>query len=81
MAKQFVSKYYDVLEKHPKYLHRFFKEDSSLTVVDLAAADQAAKSASSDVNVGYRAEHRLDVGMSWQHDLGSQARDLCVLPN
>ncbi|PNW86579.1 hypothetical protein CHLRE_02g092400v5 [Chlamydomonas reinhardtii] len=35
VGEQFISKYYDVLEKLPKYQHRFYKENSLFTVCDV----------------------------------------------
>ncbi|GFR40146.1 hypothetical protein Agub_g702 [Astrephomene gubernaculifera] len=34
VGEQFISKYYDVLERLPKYLHRFYRENSTFTVTD-----------------------------------------------
>lgn len=43
IGEQFVSKYYEVLEKHPRYLGRFYKEHSTFSVVDVGhdGADRA----------------------------------------
>lgn len=35
VGEQFVSKYYDVLEKLPKYVHRFYKDNSTFMVTDV----------------------------------------------
>lgn len=35
VAQQFVDKYYDVLEKCPAYLGRFYKEDSTFRVTEV----------------------------------------------
>lgn len=32
VAKEFVKRYYEVLAKHPKYLNRFYKEESQFTL-------------------------------------------------
>lgn len=37
VASQFSSKYYNVLEKHPNFISRFYKDDSTLTVTNTAA--------------------------------------------
>lgn len=34
IAKSFVQKYYEILKVHPEHMYRFYKEDSSFTVVD-----------------------------------------------
>lgn len=39
----FLSKYYDVLEKHPKYLHHFYKEESTFTVTEVGDDQRSAK--------------------------------------
>jgi 2,3-bisphosphoglycerate-independent phosphoglycerate mutase len=33
VANEFVKRYYEVLAKHPKYLNRFYKEESQFTLV------------------------------------------------
>jgi hypothetical protein len=35
VGEQFISKYYDVLAKLPKHLHRFYKENSTFSVADV----------------------------------------------
>lgn len=32
VAQEFVKRYYEVLAKHPKYLNRFYKEESQFTL-------------------------------------------------
>ncbi|EFJ52297.1 hypothetical protein VOLCADRAFT_102958 [Volvox carteri f. nagariensis] len=41
VGEQFISKYYDVLAKLPKHLHRFYKENSTLSVADVQADGHA----------------------------------------
>lgn len=52
VGDQFVSKYYDVLEKLPKYVHRFYKENSTLTVADVQPDGRTViETASGDLEV------------------------------
>lgn len=47
-----MSKYYDVLEKHPSFLNRFYKDGSSLTVTEMdGPAAQRTVSAQGDLKV------------------------------
>ncbi|GIL45570.1 hypothetical protein Vafri_2769 [Volvox africanus] len=41
VGEQFISKYYDVLAKLPKHLHRFYKENSTFSVADVQPGGHA----------------------------------------
>ncbi len=51
VGNTFVSKFYDMLAKHPGFLHGFYKDVSTFTIADMQNGESAPRSAS-DTKVG-----------------------------
>jgi hypothetical protein len=48
-----VRKYYDVLWRHPDQLYRFYKDNSTQLIVDMASSPQAKIADSIEVQCGH----------------------------
>jgi hypothetical protein len=62
VADEFSKKYYEVLHKHPKYIHRFYKDESQfdLTIREAGKPEQKHRATGLEVSKDLH-------GQSWLH--------------